>query len=89
MFKALRIGVPKEYFVEGMQPEVEKSVRDALAKSTKKPARTPSRFRCRTLLMRSPRTISSRTAEASANLSRYDGIRYGLRVPAENNIELL
>jgi len=85
--KALRIGVPKEYFVEGMQPEVEKSVRDALANLQKAGAHTVE-----ISLPHTPYAVAAyylvATAEASANLSRYDGIRYGLRVPAENNIEL-
>jgi aspartyl-tRNA(Asn)/glutamyl-tRNA(Gln) amidotransferase subunit A len=85
--KGLRIGVPKEYFVEGMEPEVEKSVRDALAHLQKAGARTVD-----ISLPHTPYAIAAyylvATAEASANLARYDGIRYGLRVPAENNIEL-
>jgi len=85
--KGLRIGVPKEYFVEGMQPEVEKSVHEALAALQKAGTRTVE-----ISLPHTPYAVAAyyliATAEASANLARYDGIRYGLRVPAENNIEL-
>jgi aspartyl-tRNA(Asn)/glutamyl-tRNA(Gln) amidotransferase subunit A len=85
--KGMRIGVPKEYFVEGMAPEVEKSVREALANLQKAGARTVD-----ISLPHTPYAVAAyylvATAEASANLSRYDGIRFGLRVPAENNIEL-
>ncbi|HLX38814.1 MAG TPA: Asp-tRNA(Asn)/Glu-tRNA(Gln) amidotransferase subunit GatA [Candidatus Binataceae bacterium] len=85
--KGLRIGVPKEYFVEGMQTEVEKSVREALAALQKAGARTVD-----ISLPHTPYAVAAyyliATAEASANLARYDGIRFGLRVPAENNIEL-
>jgi aspartyl-tRNA(Asn)/glutamyl-tRNA(Gln) amidotransferase subunit A len=85
--KGLRIGVPKEYFVEGMQPEVEKSVRDALANLQKAGARTVDISLPHTSYAVAAYYLVA-TAEASANLSRYDGIRFGLRVPAENNIEL-
>ena len=85
--KGLRIGVPKEYFVEGMQPEVEKSVRDALANLQKAGARTVEISLPHTSYAVAAYYLVA-TAEASANLARYDGIRYGLRVPAENNIEL-
>src|SRR5579862_1558121 len=85
--RGLRIGVPKEFFVEGMQPEVEKSVREALAALQKAGARTVD-----ISLPHTPYAVAAyyliATAEASANLARYDGIRFGLRVPAENNIEL-
>ena len=85
--KGLRIGVPKEYFVEGMEPEVEKSVRDALANLQKAGARTVEISLPHTSYAVAAYYLVA-TAEASANLARYDGIRYGLRVPAENNIEL-
>ena len=85
--KGLRIGVPKEYFVEGMEPEVEKSVRDALANLEKAGARTVDISLPHTSYAVAAYYLVA-TAEASANLSRYDGIRFGLRVPAENNIEL-
>jgi aspartyl-tRNA(Asn)/glutamyl-tRNA(Gln) amidotransferase subunit A len=85
--KGMRIGVPKEYFVEGMAPEVEQSVREALANLQKAGARTVD-----ISLPHTPYAVAAyylvATAEASANLSRYDGIRFGLRVPADNNIEL-
>ena len=85
--KGLRIGVPKEYFVDGMQPEVEKSVREALANLQKAGARTVEISLPHTSYAVAAYYLVA-TAEASANLSRYDGIRFGLRVPAENNIEL-
>ena len=51
-------------------------------------ARGPSRFRCRTPSYAVAAYYLIATAEASANLARYDGVRYGLRVAADNNIEL-
>ncbi len=85
--KGLRIGVPKEYFVEGMEPEVEKAVRDALANLQKAGARMVEISLPHTSYAVAAYYLVA-TAEASANLARYDGIRFGLRVPAENNIEL-
>jgi aspartyl-tRNA(Asn)/glutamyl-tRNA(Gln) amidotransferase subunit A len=85
--KGLRIGVPKEYFVEGMEPEVERAVRAAFKTYESMGARTVE-----IALPHTPYAIATyylvATAEASANLARYDGIRYGLRVPADNHIEL-
>lgn len=83
----LKLGLPKEYFVEGMDPEVEKAVRDAVEQ-------------CRSLgaeivdvsLPHSKYAIAVyyiiATAEASANLARFDGIRYGLRIDGKDPIEL-
>jgi len=85
--KGMRVGVPREYFVEGMEAEVEGAVRAAL--------RHYETMGARTVEISLPHTDYAiaayyliATAEASANLARYDGIRYGLRVPADNNIEL-
>ncbi|MGD0289075.1 MAG: Asp-tRNA(Asn)/Glu-tRNA(Gln) amidotransferase subunit GatA [Candidatus Binataceae bacterium] len=85
--KGLRIGVPKEYFVSGIEPEVEQAVRAAL--------KTYEAMGARIVEISLPHTSYAvaayyivATAEASANLARYDGIRYGLRVDGDNNIEL-
>ncbi len=83
----LRIGVPKEFFVEGMAPDVERAVRDALKQYESIGARlvdislphTPYAVACYYLVA---------TAEASANLARYDGIRYGFRADADNTDDL-
>ncbi len=80
--KGLRIGVPEEYFQKGLDPEVEASVRGALAELEKagciiKPVSLPhTRFAVATYYVIA-------TAEASSNLARFDGIRYGLRVEPE------
>jgi aspartyl-tRNA(Asn)/glutamyl-tRNA(Gln) amidotransferase subunit A len=85
--KGLRLGVPREYFVEGMEPEVEKAIRGAL--------RNYRAMGAQTVEISLPHTHYAiaayyliATAEASANLARYDGIRYGLRVEADNHVEL-
>jgi aspartyl-tRNA(Asn)/glutamyl-tRNA(Gln) amidotransferase subunit A len=79
--------VPKEYFVEGMQPEVEQSIRTAL-----KGFQSLGASLVDISLPHTGYAIAAyylvATAEASANLARYDGIRYGLRVGAEDNIAL-
>jgi len=85
--KGLRIGVPKEFFVEGMEPEVEKSVRAALKNYESLGATTAEISLPHTGYAIAAYYLVA-TAEASANLARYDGIRYGLRVDAEDNIAL-
>ncbi len=85
--RGMRIGVPKEYFVAGMEPEVERAIRAALA--------IYERLGARLVEISLPHTEYAiaayyivATAEASANLARYDGIRYGLRVAGDNTGEL-
>jgi aspartyl-tRNA(Asn)/glutamyl-tRNA(Gln) amidotransferase subunit A len=77
----LRIGVPQEYFIAGIQPEVEKAVRHGIA--------TLQALGAEILPISLPHTSYAlpvyyliAPAEASANLARYDGIRYGPRQPA-------
>ena len=84
--KGLRIGVPKEYFGEGLHPEV----RAALEKLSKPIAIWVPLlwiFLCQLQNMLCPHTIIA-LAEASSNLARYDGVSYGLRVPADNLVEM-
>lgn len=78
--KGIKIGVPKEYFIAGIDPEVEKSVLDAvnLLKS----------LGAEVIEISLPHTEYAiatyyllATAEASSNLARYDGIKYGYRTP--------
>jgi aspartyl-tRNA(Asn)/glutamyl-tRNA(Gln) amidotransferase subunit A len=83
----LRIGVPREYFIEGMAREVDIAVRAALKQYEALGAKMIDVTLPHTEYAIATYYILA-TAEASANLARYDGIRYGLRVPAENNIEL-
>src|SRR5271170_7580082 len=85
--KGLRIGVPREFFVEGMQPEVERSVRAALKNFESRGASTVEISLPHTGYAVAAYYLIA-TAEASANLARYDGVRYGLRASADNNIEL-
>jgi aspartyl-tRNA(Asn)/glutamyl-tRNA(Gln) amidotransferase subunit A len=85
--KGLRIGVPREYFVEGMDPEVEQSVRAALKNFQALGATTIDISLPHTGYAIAAYYLVA-TAEASANLARYDGIRYGMRADADNNIAL-
>jgi aspartyl-tRNA(Asn)/glutamyl-tRNA(Gln) amidotransferase subunit A len=79
--------VPKEFFVEGIAPEVEQAVRAALKAYEAMGARLVEISLPHTKYAVAAYYIVA-TAEASANLSRYDGIRFGLRVDGDNNIEL-
>jgi aspartyl-tRNA(Asn)/glutamyl-tRNA(Gln) amidotransferase subunit A len=78
-----RIGVPKEYFISGIQPEVEEKTRAAIAqlKSLGAEIREISLPHTEYAL---PVYYIIAPAEASANLARFDGIRYGPRVDADN-----
>ncbi|AMV71203.1 Asp-tRNA(Asn)/Glu-tRNA(Gln) amidotransferase subunit GatA [Desulfuromonas carbonis] len=77
--KGLRIGLPREYFIDGLDPEVRSAVEAAIATYRQLGAEivevslphTDYAVACYYLIA---------TAEASSNLARYDGVRYGLRV---------
>jgi aspartyl-tRNA(Asn)/glutamyl-tRNA(Gln) amidotransferase subunit A len=85
--KGLRIGVPKEYFIDGIQPEVETAVRQAIAVLQQagaqvRPVSLPhTEYALPVYYLIAP-------AEASANLARYDGIRFGIRENADSVIDL-
>jgi aspartyl-tRNA(Asn)/glutamyl-tRNA(Gln) amidotransferase subunit A len=83
----MRIGIPKEYFIEGMDKEVEESVREAIKKLE--------------LLGAIPVEVSLphtgyavaiyyvlATSEASSNLARYDGVKYGFREKGKDLMDL-
>lgn len=74
----LRIGVPKEYFIEGLQPEVESAVRAAIQSFEEMGAAIQDISLPHTDLAL-PVYYLIAPAEASANLARYDGVRYGPR----------
>ncbi len=78
--QGLRVGVPREYLIEGMQPEVDAAVRAALD--------TLGGLGAEVVDVSLPHTDYAlpvyyliAPAEASANLARYDGMRYGLSLP--------
>ena len=74
--KGLRIGMPAEYFVEGIDPGVEKAVRDAI-----EVLRDLGASVVETSLPHTPYALAVyyiiAPSEASANLARYDGVKYG------------
>jgi len=83
----LRIGVPEDYFGEGIDPEVKAKVEAGIALLNK--------LGCRRVPLKMPHTDYAiaayyliATAEASSNLARYDGVRYGLRVPGATLIDM-
>ncbi len=85
--KGLKIGLPKEYFIEGIDPEIEKIVRQAADVYKKLGAEI------KTISL--PHTEHSvavyyivAVAEASSNLGRFDGVEYGLRVPTKDLREM-
>jgi aspartyl-tRNA(Asn)/glutamyl-tRNA(Gln) amidotransferase subunit A len=80
----LRIGVPKEYFVKGIDKDVEKIVKDAVKKIEKKGAKIEEISLPHTKYAIATYYLIA-TSEASANLARFDGIKYGLS-KAENNL---
>ena len=76
----LRLGVPREYFVAGMQPWVESAVRAAIAKLVELGA-TVTEVSLSHTAYALPTYYLIAPAEASANLARYDGVKYGLGLP--------
>jgi aspartyl-tRNA(Asn)/glutamyl-tRNA(Gln) amidotransferase subunit A len=85
--KGLRIGIPKEYFGEGMDPEVRKKIEAGIEVFRK--------LGCEIREIRMPHTDYAiatyyiiATAEASSNLARYDGVRYGLRVDGDSLLSM-
>lgn len=83
--RGLKIGIPKEYFVEGMQPEVETAVRNAVTHLEKLGAQPVSISLPHTDYAIATYYVIA-TAEASSNLSRYDGVKYGARTPDATNL---
>ncbi len=76
--KGLRIGLPKEYFGEGLSADVAKAVEAAIAEYRKLGAQTVEVSLPNSSLA-IPCYYVLAPAEASSNLSRYDGVRYGFR----------
>ena len=76
--KGLRIGIPKEYFGEGIDPFVKQSVMNAVKELEKQGATVKEISLPSTDYALSSYYIIS-SAEASSNLARFDGVRYGFR----------
>ena len=86
--EGLRIGVPAEYFAEGLDPEVRAAIEKGIdslkaAGCVVKPVGLPhTRYAIPTYYLVA-------TAEASANLARFDGVRYGYRSPASDTLSAM
>ena len=84
----LRIGVPQEYFAEGLAPEVRAAIEKGIAALEKagcivKPISLPhTKYAIPTYYLVA-------TAEASANLARFDGVRYGYRSPESDTLSAM
>jgi aspartyl-tRNA(Asn)/glutamyl-tRNA(Gln) amidotransferase subunit A len=76
--QGIRIGIPDEYFVEGMDPDVSRSVGEAIGQFEKWGAKIERLSLPHTEYAVAIYYIIA-TAEASSNLARYDGVKYGLR----------
>jgi aspartyl-tRNA(Asn)/glutamyl-tRNA(Gln) amidotransferase subunit A len=83
----LRIGVPDDYFAEGLHAEVRQKIEAGIGLLEK--------LGCRRVSIRMPNTDYAvaayyiiATAEASSNLARYDGVRFGARIPGATLLEM-
>jgi aspartyl-tRNA(Asn)/glutamyl-tRNA(Gln) amidotransferase subunit A len=84
--KGLKLGVPKEYLVKGMQPEVEKALKDAIAKLEELGAKVDWEVSLPSTPYALPVYYIIAPSEASANLARYDGVKYGYSYTATNSM---
>ena len=86
--KNLKIGLPKEYFVKGIDSEVEKAVKDAakvfenLGAEISEISLPHTEFAISTYYLIAP-------AEAATNLERYDGVSYGERIDGADVVEMM
>jgi aspartyl-tRNA(Asn)/glutamyl-tRNA(Gln) amidotransferase subunit A len=85
--KGIKLGVPKEYFIEGIEKEVEASVRDAIRKLEDLGA-----IPVEISLPHTDYAIATyyilATSEASSNLARYDGVKYGFRAEGKDLMDV-
>ena len=84
--KGLKLGIPKEFFIEGLNPEVRTKVQEGI--------KTLESLGCETMEVSLPHTdygIAAyyliATAEASSNLARFDGVRYGRRAEGVKDLD--
>ncbi|MCK9417824.1 MAG: Asp-tRNA(Asn)/Glu-tRNA(Gln) amidotransferase subunit GatA [Nitrospirae bacterium] len=83
--KGMKIGIPREYFIEGMDPDVDKAVRDAvktlegLGATVREVTLPHTAYAVATYYILA-------TSEASSNLARYDGVKYGVRAEGAKDL---
>lgn len=86
--KGMKIGIPKEYFIDGIDPEIEAAVREA-AKQYEKLGADIQEITLPHTEYAVPAYYIIAPAECSANLARYDGVRFGHRdKEAESLLEM-
>ena len=84
--KGLKIGLPKEYFIDGLDPRVKALIEESIKRFEKEGAEVVeislphTKYALPTYYIIAP-------AEASSNLARYDGMRFGTRVEGENLVD--
>lgn len=85
--KGIKIGIPKEYFIEGMDKEVEERIKEAILQLES--------LGCIPIEISLPHTEYAiatyyiiATSEASSNLARYDGVKYGLRARGQDLLQM-
>lgn len=84
--KGLKIGLPKEYFIEGLDPRVKALIEESIKRFEREGAEVVeislphTKYALPTYYIIAP-------AEASSNLARYDGMRYGARVEGDNLVD--
>ena len=84
--EGLRIGVPEEYFPEALEADVREGVEAAIADLAARGAEIhPVRLPHTDYAI--PTYYVVATAEASSNLARYEGVRFGLRVPGDGSLQ--
>ena len=83
----MKLGIPKEYFIEGMDKEVEVSVKEAIKK-----LESSAQSLLRYLYLIPDYAIATyyilATSEASSNLARYDGVKYGFRAEGKDLMDM-
>ncbi|MFA5095775.1 MAG: Asp-tRNA(Asn)/Glu-tRNA(Gln) amidotransferase subunit GatA [Candidatus Omnitrophota bacterium] len=85
--KGLKVGIPKEYFVEGLDPEVKAVIEEAISKLKGLGAQFKEVSLPHTEYA-VPVYYIIATAEASSNLARFDGVQYGLRAKADGLLDM-
>lgn len=86
--KGMRVGIPKGYFSDGLDEEVKESILSAV-NALKEKGAIIEEFDLEAIDYAIPAYYVIASAEASSNLSRYDGVKYGYRVPNTEDLQEL
>jgi aspartyl-tRNA(Asn)/glutamyl-tRNA(Gln) amidotransferase subunit A len=84
--RGLKVGVPREFFIDGMQPETEQAVRAGID-TLKQLGAEIQEIHLPNTSLGLPVYYLIAPAEASANLARFDGVKYGLRAQGSDLID--